>query len=86
VGDWLSFPGGPSFAHQLVNDGPETLVYRCVSASAQRVDVVGYPDSHKVAATAGPFEQPLHRWISRQGESLDYCDGAPDAHEPSGTP
>ncbi len=78
-GDWISFPVGPEFAHQMINDGSEPLVYLCVSASAQKVDVVGYPDSKKVAGSAGTFDKPLHRWISRQGESLDYWDGEPDA-------
>jgi uncharacterized cupin superfamily protein len=62
----------------MVNDGPEPLVYLCVSASHQKVDVVGYPDSNKVAATAGTFDRPIHRRISRQGESLDW-EGEPDA-------
>jgi len=78
-GDWVSFPVGPDFAHQMINEGTEPLVYLCVSASAQKVDVVGYPDSNKVAGTAGTFEKPIHRWISRQGESLDYWDGEPEA-------
>ncbi len=78
-GDWISFPVGAEHAHQMINDGTEPLVYLCVSASAQKVDVVGYPDSNKVAASAGTFEKPTHRWISRQGESLDYWDGEPDA-------
>lgn len=78
-GDWLAFPVGPASAHQMINDGAEPLRYLCVSAAAQKVDIVGYPDSSKVAATAGTFEAPLHRWISRQGESLDYWDGEPGA-------
>ncbi|HMC93817.1 MAG TPA: cupin domain-containing protein [Polyangia bacterium] len=78
-GDWISFPVGPEHAHQMINDGVEPLVYLCVSASAQKVDVVGYPDSKKVAATAGTFEKPIHRWISRQGDSVDYWEGEPDA-------
>jgi uncharacterized cupin superfamily protein len=78
-GDYLAFPVGPDHPHQMINDGSEPLVYLCVSASAQKVDVVGYPDSNKVAATAGSFEKPVHRWVSRQGESLDYWDGEPDA-------
>lgn len=78
-GDYLAFPVGPEHAHQMINDGTEPLVYLCVSASAQKVDVVGYPDSKKVAASAGPFEKPLHRWISRAGETIDYWDGEPDA-------
>lgn len=78
-GDWISFPVGPEFAHQMINEGSEPLVYLCISASAQKVDVVGYPDSKKVAGSAGTFDKPIHRWISRQGESLDYWDGEPDA-------
>lgn len=76
-GDYLAFPVGPEHAHQMINDGTEPLVYLCLSASAQKVDVVGYPDSNKVAATAGAFDKPIHRWISRQGETLDYWDGEP---------
>ena len=78
-GDWLAFPVGPEHPHQMINEGPEPLVYLCVSASHQKVDVVGYPDSNKVAAAAGTFDKPIHRWISRQGESLDYWDGEPEA-------
>lgn len=84
-GDYLAFPVGPEHAHQMINDGTEPLVYLCVSASAQKVDVVAYPDSNKVAATAGTFEKPIHRWISRQGESLDYWEGEPDASDQNGT-
>ncbi len=79
AGDWIAFPVGPEHAHQMINDGAEPLVYLCVSASAQKVDVVGYPDSKKVAAMAGPFEKPLHRWTSRQGETVDYWEGEPEA-------
>jgi uncharacterized cupin superfamily protein len=79
AGDWVAFPVGPDHPHQMINDTDEPLVYLCVSAAAQKVDVVGYPDSKKVAATAGPFEKPIHRWISRQGASVDYWDGEPDA-------
>jgi uncharacterized cupin superfamily protein len=81
AGDWVAFPVGPDSAHQMINDGAEPLVYLCVSASMQKVDVVGYPDSNKVAASAGSFEKPLHRWISRQGESVDYWDGEPNTGE-----
>jgi len=78
-GDYIAFPVGPEHAHQMINDGKEPLVYLTLSASVQKVDVVGYPDSKKLAATAGTFEKPIHRWISRQGESLDYWEGEPDA-------
>jgi uncharacterized cupin superfamily protein len=78
-GDWISFPVGPEHGHQLINEGDEPLLYLCVSGNIQKVDVVGYPDSKKVAATAGTFDKPIHRWLSKQGESLDYWDGEPDA-------
>ena len=79
AGDYLAFPVGAEHAHQMLNDGTEPLVYLCISASAQKVDVVGYPDSRKLAATAGTFEKPIHRWISREGDTLDYWEGEPDA-------
>jgi len=41
----------------MINEGTEPLVYLCISASAQKVDVVAYPDSKKVAASAGTFEK-----------------------------
>ena len=79
AGDWIAFPPGPEHPHQMINDTDEPLVYVCVSALLQKVDVVGYPDSRKVAASAGTFEKPIHRWISKQGESLDYWADEPDA-------
>lgn len=78
-GDWIAHPVGPEHAHQMINDTDEPLVYLCVSANVAKVDVVGYPDSKKVAASAGTFEKPVHRWISKQGESLDYWADEPDA-------
>jgi len=81
AGDYIAFPVGPEHPHQMINDGTEPLVYLCVSANAMKVDVVGYPDSKKLAATAGTFEKPIHRWISKQGESLDYWADEPDAKE-----
>jgi uncharacterized cupin superfamily protein len=78
-GDWLSFPVGPAHPHQMINEGTEPLVYLCVSASAQKVDVVAYPDSKKVAATAGTFEQPIHRFVVREGDGVDYWEGEPGA-------
>lgn len=76
-GDWIAFPPGPEAAHQMINNGSETLRYLCISAAVQKVDIVGYPDSGKLAATAGTFEKPLHRVIVREGNNLDYWDGEP---------
>jgi uncharacterized cupin superfamily protein len=79
TGDWVAFPAGPEHPHQMINDGAEPLIYLTVSASAQPVDILGYPDSKKLAASAGAFEKPIHRWISREGETVDYWEGEPDA-------
>src|SRR3954467_14364226 len=51
-GDWIAFPIGPAYADQMINDGAEPLVYLAVS-TGQTCEVVGYPDSNKVAAAAG---------------------------------
>ena len=78
-GDWIAFPPGPEHPHQMINTGQEPLVYLCVSANPVKVDVVAYPDSKKVGAAAGTFDKPIQRWISRQGETVDYWDGEPSA-------
>ena len=78
-GDWIMLPPGPDHPHQMINDTHQPLVYVCVSALMQKVEIVGYPDSKKVAASAGPFEKPIVRWISKQGESVDYWADEPDA-------
>jgi uncharacterized cupin superfamily protein len=77
-GDWIAHPVGPSYAHQMINDGNEPLVYLCVSTT-HKCEVVGYPDSKKFASRAGEsFDKPWIRTITRT-ESLDYWDGEPDA-------
>ena len=79
AGDGIAYPVGPEHAHQIINDGSEPLVYLALS-TALEAEVVGYPDSKKVAAMAGPsWEKPWIRHIAREGESLDYWDGEPDA-------
>jgi uncharacterized cupin superfamily protein len=79
AGDWIALPIGPEHAHQMINDGKEPLIYLCVS-TAHKCEVVGYPESKKVAAWAGPSAQnPWLRWISREGESLDYWENEPNA-------
>ena len=79
AGDWIAFPVGPEHAHQMVNDSDGPLVYLCISTQ-HKCEVVGYPDSKKVAMSAGPnWNAPWVRQIHRTGESLDYYDGEPDA-------
>ncbi|HTL37165.1 MAG TPA: cupin domain-containing protein [Kofleriaceae bacterium] len=79
AGDWIAYPVGPAHAHQMINDGSEPLVYLAIS-TGETCEVVGYPDSNKVAMAAGEsFQKMWIRQISRAGESLDYWDGEPGA-------
>jgi uncharacterized cupin superfamily protein len=80
AGDWIAYPIGPDHAHQMINDGKEPLVYLMLS-TMHKCEVVGYPDSKKVAASAGEREKPWIRQIVRAGESLDYWDGEPNAKD-----
>ena len=47
AGDFLMLPRGEKFAHVLVNDGDEPLVYLCLSTMIMP-EVVHYPDSGKL--------------------------------------
>jgi uncharacterized cupin superfamily protein len=79
AGDWVAFPLGPAYAHQIINDGDAPLVYLALSTKST-CDVVGYPDSKKAAMAGGTsFQNPWIRQIARVGESLDYWDGEPNA-------
>ena len=77
-GDWVTLPAGPDHAHQVINDGGSTLRYLCISNRA-RADIVGYPDSQKVLASASPtndfFAPPWVRSIFMADQTADYYDG-----------
>lgn len=55
AGDYIALPPGPDHAHQLTNNGSIPLRYLCVSGTATplTLDIVGYPDSKKLAMYAG---------------------------------
>lgn len=55
AGDYVGFPAGPQFAHALTNTGEVPLRYLALSAPATptTMDIVGYPDSKKVAFASG---------------------------------
>jgi len=84
-GDYVAFPPGPEHAHQLVasSDGP--LRYLCLSGPATplTLDIVGYPDSKKVAYAAGinPAKGMRSAWlmkiVNEDQPSLDYYEGEP---------
>ena len=52
AGDFVKWPAGPAFAHQLVNTSPtDTLRYLCFGGRS-RVDICFYPDAGKVGIWA----------------------------------
>jgi uncharacterized cupin superfamily protein len=79
AGDYVTFPTGPDHAHQLINTGAAPLRYLCLSTLGHVAEVVGYPDSKKVAAVGvprgGKFSEGWIRVICRDDTSLDYYDG-----------
>jgi uncharacterized cupin superfamily protein len=78
AGDWVMFPPGDG-AHQLINDGGESMVYLALGVSTG-VDIVEYPDSGKVASAiqAGPERK---RFIFKKETQVDYFAGEEDAKE-----
>jgi uncharacterized cupin superfamily protein len=81
AGDWIAFPVGPDNAHQLTNTGTTTLKYLALSNAGHTAEVVGYPDSKKVAGVGMPSNDALAqgkhwvRFITREDASVDYYDG-----------
>ncbi len=55
AGDYIGFPAGPQSAHALTNTGTTPLRYLALSAPATpaTMDIVGYPDSKKIAFASG---------------------------------
>jgi uncharacterized cupin superfamily protein len=78
-GDFIALPAGPEHAHQLINTSDAPLRYLCISNRA-RADVVGYPDSGKIAAMAASdparwFETTTVRSIFFEDAQVGYFDG-----------
>lgn len=84
AGDWIALPAGLDFAHQMINDGAETLAYLCVSTLSPN-DVVYYPDSNKVNVAGADPTQPRGVrlfGIFRREDGMDfghYWDREPEA-------
>jgi uncharacterized cupin superfamily protein len=79
AGDWVSFPIGPDSAHQVINTGAGPLRLLALSTKIN-ADVVGYPDSKKLAARGMPpgakfGETPWIQVIVREGTNVEYFDG-----------
>jgi uncharacterized cupin superfamily protein len=78
AGDYVTLPAGPDHAHRLDNTSDAPLRYLCISSKAV-ADVVGYPDSGKLAAIANPspnyFDPPWVRAIFPGDATVGYFDG-----------
>jgi len=78
--DYVTFPTGPEHAHIVTNTGSAPLRYLSFSTLAS-AEVVGYPDSKKVGAMAGPSYQAAMKgqtWVrhlSFESASAGYFDG-----------
>ena len=88
-GDYVAFPAGPDTAHALTNTGTTPLLYLCLSAPATpaTMDIVGYPDSRKIAFASGVDPVKGFRggaWVMKlikeQQPALGYYDDEPLAH------
>lgn len=86
AGDYVAFPAGPDFAHALTNTGAHPLKYLCLSAPADpaTLDIIGYPDSKKIAFASGIDPTKGLRggaWVMKiikdDQTIVDYYDGEP---------
>jgi len=85
-GDYAAFPVGPELAHTLTNGGSVPLRYLVLSSPCTPVtmDVIGYPDSNKVAFSSGvtgPGKSWFRKMIKQDQASLDYFEDEPLASE-----
>jgi uncharacterized cupin superfamily protein len=84
AGDYVALPPGPEHAHTLTA-GAAALRYLCLSGPAAPTtwDVVGYPDSRKLAVAAGadPTKGIRSGWvfklIKEDQPAVDYYDDEP---------
>ncbi len=75
AGDYVVLAPVVEQAHQLINDGPETLRYLAFSTTVLP-DVVSYPDSKKVFALTHRTANGSPRGgIFREESAVDYWDG-----------
>jgi uncharacterized cupin superfamily protein len=86
AGDYVALPAGPEFTHALKNNGGAPLRYLALSGPATRVnmDIIGYPDSKKIAFSSGvtaPGKAWLRKMIKDDQPSVDYFEDEPLASE-----
>lgn len=78
-GDYIAYPVGPGYSHSLKNTSTGTLKYLCISTMLT-TEVVGYPDSKKIAAVGGmdPVQGPRGAKVFtliKEQPSVDYYEG-----------
>ncbi len=79
-GDYVTFPPGEEYAHQLTNTGKTPLQYLALS-TLQTTEIVGYPESEKVGAANFAFDSSgkptvrLRALFRRSSQVTDYYDG-----------
>ncbi|RDE09242.1 cupin domain-containing protein [Pelagibacterium lacus] len=74
AGDVLGAPlGGPDYAHQLFNTGPETLKYLVVSSKAD-LDVLEFPDSGKFLVSSRLIPGTARSRFFFKGRTADMAD------------
>lgn len=77
AGDYITFPVGPDHAHQLNNTGETPIRYLCFSTLLP-TEVVGYPDSDKIAAVGYPPDGSETPWVAKwfpADAAVDYFHG-----------
>ncbi len=77
-GDVVCFVAGPDGAHQIFNEGKETV--RAVIVSTRVMPAVAvYPESNKVGVFS---ETDPKKLMFRQSDAVDYYEGEPDFNPP----
>jgi uncharacterized cupin superfamily protein len=87
TGDYIALLPGPQLSHAIANTGSSTLRYLAISGSANAptLDILGYPDSKKLAFASG-VEPGTRAWqdkawvmklIKEDQPRLDYYDNEP---------
>ncbi len=72
----VNLPGGPDYAHQLINTGAEDLVYLAISTQVLP-EVVGYPDSGKTGVRTVWSKDKSGRFLVSDSakNSVEYWQG-----------
>jgi uncharacterized cupin superfamily protein len=78
-GDYIAFPVGSEYAHQIINTSDKPLIFLC-SSTMNHPDVVEYPDSNKIGVSAGVApggdkNKSLLKVRFRKQDQVDYFEG-----------